>query len=248
MRAKHSLKESTRYRKMTRSDFFFFLILLVSFHIFSLGLHGKQQPTKDTTSLKRIEVPSDAFDKYLENKDFKYKPVQASPNFLERLLLWLSQWFGFQYLMGAAPWIMYTLLLIAFLILVVVLFRGRLQSIFFVNRVDKGIPIHDSEISDTIDFDALLKRAYADKNYNLAVRYFYLILLRLLNQKNLITYKLGKTNFEYLNELKNEDILPYFKRATHNYEYAWYGQFHLEENSYQNIADEFRSLINRLNG
>lgn len=233
---------------MTRSDYFIFFILLVSFHLLSAGhLYGNQKLVPDTASIQKIEVPVNTFEKYLGDKDFEYKQVKVLPNFLERLLLWVSQWFGFQFVMDAAPWVMYSVLLIVFLILIVVLFRGRLQSVFLLNRVDKGLSVHDSEISDSIDFDVLLKKASEDKNYNLAVRYLYLILLRHMSQKELITYKMGKTNFEYLNELKNNDIAPYFRKATYNYEYAWYGQFQLEENSYQSIADEFRILINKLN-
>jgi hypothetical protein len=233
---------------MTRFKLFKFLIFFILLILaFQGDAAGKQVLKQDTVSVQKIEVPTSDINNFKQSSSFQYSHASASPGFLERFLLMLSDWIGYRFLVRAAPWLLYSVLVLAFVVLIIVLFRSKFQGVFLSNRDDRGLNITGSEIADHINFDELLNEALKQKNYNLAVRYLYLILLRRLNQKKIIDYSLGKTNFEYINEIKNNDILPQFKTATHNYEYAWYGQFPLDESSYRDIARDYKGLTEKLN-
>jgi hypothetical protein len=195
--------------------------------------------------VQKIEVTESLFDEYKNNKSFKYIEKSYAPGLLERILLMLSEWIGFQFLATAAPWLLYTLLFLAFVVLVIVLFRSHFQGVFLRDKKE-GINITRNEIDESVNFEELLSDALARNNYNLAVRYLYLILLRRLNTLKLISYKPGKTNIEYISEINNPNIVSLFKTITRNYEYAWYGQFPLDQNDYRTIEDTCKNLNEKL--
>lgn len=231
---------------MTRLRPFVFL-LFVFILLIQNYTAGKQSVLTDTVSLQKIDAPLLSLSKFKENNNFQYDRATAAPGLVQRLLMSLSEWLGFRYLARLSPLLVYLILFVAFILLIIVLFRSKFQGIFVKNPEENGLNITGSEIADHINFDELLTDAVRQKNYNLAVRYLYLILLRRLNQKQLIIYKPGKTNYEYLNEIKNKELIPNFRIATHNYEYAWYGQFHVDETLYQQIAGEYKRLTEKLN-
>jgi len=128
----------------------------------------------------------------------------------------------------------------------IVIFRSRLQGIFLAGSNEYGQGIITSEISEDINLDKLLSEALAAKNYNMAIRYRYLILLKDLHQQKLIQYQPGKTNYEYLHEFGKKDLLPQFRDVTRDYEYAWYGRFEIDAVTYQEVAGEFSQLTARI--
>ncbi len=75
----------------------------------------------------------------------------------------------------------------------------------------------------------------------LAIRYSYMLLLQLLQQKGQIQYRPDKTNYEYYHEL-NETYKKDFRILTRQYEYAWYGNFEVAEDSYRRYMDTFNHL------
>lgn len=206
---------------------------------------GNQPVLKDTVEVQKIKVTETVLDEYRNNKSFQYIEKSYAPGLLERLLLLLSQWIGFQYLATAAPWLLYTILILAFIVLILVLFRSHFQGIFLHDKKE-GINITRNEIDESVNFEELLNDALARNNYNLAVRYLYLILLRQLNTLKLISYKPGKTNIEYISEINNPEIVPLFRTVTRNYEYAWYGQFPLDQQAYRTIEDSCKNLTEKL--
>lgn len=209
---------------------------------------GKHALKLDTASLEQIKIPEKTLEKFRNDSHFAYTTVHFSFNWFEKLKMKIKSRINIQFVSLSIRNIIYAILIIAFVILMVVLFRSKFQGVFMKTIDDSDFHYNRSEIEDNIAFETLLAEALKMKNFNLATRYLYLMLLRLLNQKKLIEYKLGKTNFEYLMEISNKDILPQLRSATLNYEYAWYGQFPLDEKSYHDIASEFTSLMAKIDG
>ena len=92
------------------------------------------------------------------------------------------------------------------------------------------------------NIDDLIQQAVADKNYRLAIRYSYLLILKLLSEKDIIAWELQKTNSDYLDEITKENLKTPFKASTRLYEYVWYGDFLIDEPKYQKAALAFNAL------
>ncbi|MDG4945590.1 DUF4129 domain-containing protein [Weeksellaceae bacterium KMM 9713] len=94
-----------------------------------------------------------------------------------------------------------------------------------------------------IDLNALISKYEAEKNYRFATRYQYLKLLKVFNDKKLLTWDPDKTNLDYIRELKGSSHYATFSRLTHIFDYVWYGDFAVDEETYARYKNEFHSLI-----
>ncbi|MGJ8743258.1 hypothetical protein [Polaribacter sp.] len=103
---------------------------------------------------------------------------------------------------------------------------------------------YEEEDIHEIDLDSLLKKAIQNNEYRLAVRYYYLLVLRQLSTNKFIDYHKEKTNTEYLLEIENLNIKKQFSYLSYAYSYVWYGQFSIDKNIFDNLEKEYKSFIN----
>jgi hypothetical protein len=118
-------------------------------------------------------------------------------------------------------------------------------------RRQKLINSNEDEETITQDIFAINYQKEIDKasqqgNYRLAVRLMFLRLLKELSEKNIIQYKQGLTNAEYLAQLNRTTYYPTFFRLTRNYEYSWYGLFDVSAEAYSVISKDFINFSNQL--
>jgi hypothetical protein len=121
------------------------------------------------------------------------------------------------------------------------LFRKRNEEI----RDDMNDEL-DTEDIFAINYQKEIDKAASQGNYRLAIRLMFLRLLRDMAEKNIIQYKQDKTNFDYLLQLQPTIYYNHFFRITRNYEYSWYGQFEVNEETYQAIRSDFDKLDRQL--
>ncbi|MEX1240120.1 MAG: DUF4129 domain-containing protein [Cyclobacteriaceae bacterium] len=117
--------------------------------------------------------------------------------------------------------------------------RGELRTDNIENGVDN--------IED-VDIQALLEQARAERNFRVAVRLYYLGLLKKLHELNVIVWKKDKTNRDYLSELFARDF--YFEDVrvlTHSYEAVWYGQHSLAPETFRKLSTQFESIYQKMN-
>jgi hypothetical protein len=121
------------------------------------------------------------------------------------------------------------------------LFRRR------VNSVEEGI-MEETETENIfeIKFEKEIQKAIDAANFRLAVRLMYLRTLRDLSQRNLINYTHEKTNTDYLFQLAGSSFYKNFFRLTRNFDYTWYGQFPLSQESFSVIQNDFNSFKQQL--
>lgn len=109
--------------------------------------------------------------------------------------------------------------------------------------------VSDSVLPDdifSIHYENEIQAAAANKNFRLGVRLMYLHVLTLLSKKDLIEYKIEKTNSDYLEQLYSTAYYKDFFLLTRHFEYVWYGQFDLSEIGFSAIEKEYADLKNRL--
>lgn len=103
----------------------------------------------------------------------------------------------------------------------------------------------EQENSMTKNYDGLLKNAYSNNNFRMAMRYLFLQTLQRLHARELIIFAAEKTNSAYVNELpsvkRNE-----FASLTLYYEYTWYGNVAVEKETYDIVAKKFNDFINKI--
>jgi hypothetical protein len=118
------------------------------------------------------------------------------------------------------------------------------SRVLVFGKKDKKIAADDTNETMPEDIFAINYQKEIDKaalagNYRLAVRLMFLRLLKNLSERNLITYKQDRTNFDYLLQLHPTRYYKDFFRITRNYEYSWYGKFEMDETTYGVIKNDF---------
>ncbi len=108
----------------------------------------------------------------------------------------------------------------------------------------------EPEDISTTNWDALLRNAVNHNDLRLAVRYSYMWTLQMLQKKELISYRIDKTNFEYYRELsaakQHTELSKVFRQLSRQYEYTWYGHFDLSDARYNEYIDLFNHLKKQL--
>ena len=83
-------------------------------------------------------------------------------------------------------------------------------------------------------------------DYRKATRYYYLLLLKRMNEKELITYDKDKTNSEYVFDLQKLELRKQFSYLLYIYDYVWYGEFKVDELNFKTIENEYESFFKLL--
>ncbi|WP_341220549.1 hypothetical protein [Polaribacter atrinae] len=108
-------------------------------------------------------------------------------------------------------------------------------------KVAKKLIYEDEDIHET-DIDGLLQNAIHNKEYRLAIRCYYLSVLKVLSDKKLIDYHKDKTNSEYLFEIENTTTRTEFSYLSYVYSYVWYGDFPIDETNFKLAENKYQSF------
>ncbi len=100
--------------------------------------------------------------------------------------------------------------------------------------------IHD------VDLHELLNQALAAKNYRIALRLNFLIIIKQLSQQGKIAWAKEKTNWEYYSELHDKLLADQFKGIIHSFENFWYGEHPLTEVQYQRFESDYHAIQRQL--
>jgi hypothetical protein len=107
--------------------------------------------------------------------------------------------------------------------------------------------LEDFEHVDDADFLKLIESAIKNKDYKVAVRYFYLQMLKDLNTRKLITWKADKTNSDYIAEISSTKLKDKFSKTALIYEYIWYGDFLIQEDIFESARESFMAFKESIN-
>ncbi|MBC7555171.1 MAG: DUF4129 domain-containing protein [Taibaiella sp.] len=161
---------------------------------------------------------------------------------LERFFLRLLQLFSH----GLGSFIFWSAVVgvVVFVVYKVVQNRGNLA--FAWKRRNRGVlPAEEEELTGT-DWAALMQQAMAADDFALVVRYGYMRLLQLLQERRLIQYRQDKTNVDYLRELESTPFKQQFSQLSRQYEYVYYGKYPVTEAAYGRYIDLFNEVKARI--
>jgi hypothetical protein len=111
-----------------------------------------------------------------------------------------------------------------------------------VKIVDEANNENPESLNEYSEYNLLIHEAELKKDFNLAIRYLYLQMLKRLTDNELINFSPDKTNDKYVYELSGKNYQQQFARLTLNYEYVWYGKFLIDANKYHQVKEEFVSF------
>ncbi len=136
---------------------------------------------------------------------------------------------------------------LAILILVFIIIKIFVGNVTLTNKkVSSTRPMILEEVEKNLqesDLDRYLREALTNKNYRVAIRLYYLMIIKELSAKNLIKWKLDKTNRDYLSEMSSHTSFPDFRSITRTFDKVWYGEQVLEQKDFSEIGPLFEQYI-----
>ena len=229
-----------------------FLLLLVLFAVgFTQTLHAQKPKSKpvvlpaDTAARSARRPDAALWQELRADRDFQYgQDVTPPSTFLDRLWLQIREWF-LSWLYGPENQTTRNWLTGVFVVVVLAFAAYKIRQMdkrgLFASR-GTGLDVpYDvtSENIHTIQFEEEIAAAVQKQNYRLAVRLYYLKVLKELSDRNLIRWQLDKTNRTYVHELEKTEMEADFEQITSKFEYVWYGHFSLNEPQFATLRAEF---------
>lgn len=222
-----------------------FLLLILYVLISTVGLAQSDSTAVHPRYPSRAKV-----EKYKNDRQYRYDRNATPPQSpLARLWDWLLRRF-LTVLESSAYRNFWQYVLLAIVVAAAV--RLIVKVIALNGILGKPAPTKISYNTQTeniheIDFTGDIQRAIDLKDYRLAVRLLYLRTLKDLTDRNLIDWQPNKTNRSYLREIigKPELHAP-FNSLTQQFEYIWYGDFPVNEGSFELIKHDFNGFSGKL--
>jgi len=213
----------------------------------------------DESDIEPIEFNKQELDTYKGDDAFNYEEIKAESTWWTDVTNWfyniLRRFFEWIFGVGNADGylalfleILPYLLLALFLYLVIRFFvKSNIHGIGNNKKNPNVVSLSEDEhIIKNEDIQQLIKNALVDKNYRLALRYYYLYILQLLSEREMIDWQQQKTNDDYMEELSKSNLKNDFGKATMLYDYVWYGEFDLDQSRYEKAEVVFTSLKNAI--
>jgi hypothetical protein len=207
----------------------------------------------DTESIDKREYEN-LKDKY-DSSEFIYERTVENSGWWSRFKQWLSDFFKdlFDFNSDAqasnftdiALKIFYIVIFLLVVFFIVKAIINKEGNWVFGKSSDKNIiPITDIEnnIFET-NFITLIKNAENNNNHRLAIRYYYLWLLKTLSEAEVIEYDVEKTNSDYDLEIENKGTKEEFSYTSYLYNYIWYGEFDIDNTQYEKAKKAFTQFL-----
>ncbi len=159
----------------------------------------------------------------------------------KRLLSWFfSTLFEKATTTDLGRFLVYLLAIILSIVVIMMLLKVNAFKVFY-SGADTGKQNYQvfHENIHEMNFDTLIKEATEKKEYRLATRLVFLHALKILSDKQLIDFKPGKTNHEYVEELATGEIKTGLNELSFYFDYAWYGNFAINETQFQKVKGTF---------
>ncbi|MFD1063518.1 DUF4129 domain-containing protein [Winogradskyella litorisediminis] len=236
-----------------------FFIICLSLGAFAVSQQDTAPNFYDDSTIEKQEISESDLEDYKNNDDFNYTEVEEETTIIDKIKRWLKNFlrkfweaiFG----VGSAEGFLFIIFRILPYLLLGVLFYFLIRFFLKVNSKnlttkakEKGSISYTEEeqIIKNEDINALIQQAIEQKNYRLAIRYYYLLSLKKLSENETIEWEAQKTNEDYIQELRHSPLKPDFINITRIYDYVWYGEFAVDALKFENLKLPFEYLNNSI--
>ena len=183
-------------------------------------------------------------DKYKTDRAFDYKEVPEGESIFSKIMGWFEKYLHVpksryaQNFLTTYMW--YILFGVCLVFAIYMISKNEIKGLF--GRKSKSAAIKISTIEEdinTLDFAKLIDEAISKRQYRYALRLFYLKALKDLSERQMIDWKLDKTNRDYLFELSSTKHYKPFEALTDMFNRIWYGDFPVDETYFNFARNEF---------
>lgn len=223
--------------------------------------HKGMLPT-DSILKHRIVTENNIFPKkFKENlksrykeKDFDYTTNKPRESFFAKLQRKISQLL--QSIFGESTigksmditWVLirlFAIALVGFLLYFIIKYLVGKDGNFIFGKRNKKVDITEEQLHENIheiNFPESIASFERAEDYRSAIRYQFLYILKKLSDKKLINWNPEKTNKDYVRELKTDSIQQEFSQLSYIFDYVWYGEFEINETTYQKFKSQYQSF------
>lgn len=224
-----------------------YYLLLIS--ISSAHAENPEQAKYDSSILKSSDLKKTDWEKQKDNYQYvkeeeKKKKIEKEDT-LDKKKKDVSNW-NFDMNTIVARTVLISLV-IGVLILVIVLLLRKSNWVFNKKVNDKNLLIARLEENlPESDIDPHLSKAIHEKDFRLAFRLYYLLLIQQLALQKQVVWRKEKTNGEYLIECSAKYYYESFAKLTLAFDQVWYGEYNLNKNSFDGYQNEFESILQQI--
>jgi hypothetical protein len=201
----------------------------------------------DSSAVTSREPDAQTLQRLKTDPSLQYKqPPTIAESLWDRFLLWMRQLFESLFDKAVSTNWGQVLIYIAGIVVVVALIMTLLKvnafKVFYSGEGAGTLKYNtlDENIHE-MDFDKLIEEAMSKKDYRLGIRLVFLYALKMLSDTNHIHWDQGKTNHDYLDELKLAELKAGFSDLNYYFEYAWYGNFNINAEMFHHVQGIFKS-------
>jgi len=140
---------------------------------------------------------------------------------------------------------LFAIVLVGFLLYFIIKFIISKNGNFIFGKRNKNVIINDEELHENIheiNFPESIASFERSKDYRSAVRYQFLFVLKKLSDRKLILWNPEKTNKDYAAELKAPHLKNEFSNLSYIFDYVWYGEFSINDQSYTKFKEQYQSF------
>ena len=211
----------------------------------------------DSDSIVKVSFRENFKNKY-SSDDFIYEAKLAKKNAWDRFVSWLQAKLSNLLNIGInetsnniIDGVLKTIAVLIVIFVIYLIAKSILnkegQWIFGRNSDRNIINYEDVEKNlQATDFEKLIAQTLKNHQNRLSVRYYYLWLLKIMSQRELIVWDIEKTNSDYVYEIKDEFLKQEFSYLSYLYNYIWYGEFDLEDETFNQAKTAFETAIQKL--
>ncbi|UKB84480.1 DUF4129 domain-containing protein [Chryseobacterium sp. MEBOG06] len=140
---------------------------------------------------------------------------------------------------------LFAIILVGFLLYFIIKYILGKEGNFMFGKKNRKLDLNVQELNENIheiNFPESIAKFENEKDYRSAVRYQFLFILKRLSDKKLINWNPEKTNKDYAGELKAPNLQKDFSDLSYIFDYVWYGEFNIEEQSYQKFKNQYQAF------
>lgn len=207
---------------------------------------------QDSSQLHVKKLNPSEINSYKKDRAFTYREEAPQDNGLASMFsYYISKFFRklFSVHVGSVDLssiLLYGLMLFGILMLIFQFLKISPQGLLSRSSVSITTDREDGDNIHEINFEKLIRQAVAQQNYRLAVRFWYLNMLKVMSDAQLINWQINKTNYDYYYELKQQALRDEFLTLTNTFENAWYGNHNLSIDRYTEAQNAFSSFFTML--
>ncbi|MBZ4034427.1 DUF4129 domain-containing protein [Flavobacterium sp. 17A] len=214
--------------------------------------------TEKDIQIDSATIEAKHFDKNFKKKytgpEFIYEYKVPEKNWWDNFKQWLARLFSnlfrFKSAQTSLNFVVILFRIIAILVIITVVYFiakniSNQEGKWIFGKPDKKTLFYtDAEKNiHLLDFEKLIRESIENNEKRIAIRYYYLWLLKTMAQHNYIEWDIEKTNSDYLYELQQPAHKEEFTYLSYLYNYIWYGEFEIDDIRFSNTENRFKKAL-----